>query len=77
MSQEIDRWIKYMRENPDNWKKLHTGFINAQFSKSIKFIQKLAEQPGGREKIINAYNIKNINGYSELFKTCKNTETEL
>ncbi len=64
MSKEIDRWIEYMKDNPDKWKKIHTKFINAQFEKSRKFIKRLSEQPGGKEKIINAYEIKN--GHQKL-----------
>ena len=66
MSEEIDRWIKYMKEHPERWKKIHTEFINAQFIKSNHFIKRLVQQPGGREKITNAYRIKNIRGYKEL-----------
>jgi hypothetical protein len=66
MSDEIDRWIQYMRENPKTWKKLHTKFINAQYQKSSDFIKRLVRTPGGREKIINAYNLKNIDSYKGL-----------
>ena len=66
MSEEIDRWIGYMKENPDKWKKVHTEFINAQFEKSNEFIKRLLRQPGGREKVIDAYGIKNIKGYKKL-----------
>jgi len=68
MSEEIDRWIKYMQDNPKTWKKVHTKFINSQFIKSRSFIKRLLEQPGGRQKIINAYGIKNLDGYQGLFK---------
>jgi len=66
MSEEIDRWIVYMRAHPKTWKKIHTQFINAQFEKSERFIKNLLKQPGGREKIIAAYHIKNVDGYKEL-----------
>lgn len=66
MSEEIDRWIKYMKENPCKWKTVHTEFINAQFDKSRKFIERLLKEPNGREKVINAYGIKNLNGYKKL-----------
>ena len=66
MSEEIDRWVKYMKENPSTWKKTHTAFIDAQFSKSLAFIERLSKTPGGREKIISAYNIKNTSGYPKL-----------
>ncbi len=66
MSEEIDRWIRFMKENPDKWKKIHTEFINAQFAKSQKFIERLLKEPKGREKIISAYGLKNLEGYKEL-----------
>ena len=66
MTEEIDRWIKYMKENPSIWKEMHTKFINAQFIKSRKFIERLSKQPKGREKIISAYSIKNLKGYKKL-----------
>ncbi len=66
MSEEIDRWIKYMKEHPDTWKQVHTEFINAQFEKSERFIHNLLKQPGGRQKVINAYGIKNVKGYRGL-----------
>ena len=66
MSQEIDGWIKYMKEHPDKWKKLHTEFINAQFIKANAFIRRLLKQPNGRQKVINLYGIKNVRGYEGL-----------
>ncbi len=71
MTEEIKDWIKYMKEHPDSWKKIHTKFINAQFSKADSFIKKLAEQPGGKEKIIKTYKIKNLKGYQNLFNLSK------
>jgi len=72
MSEEIDRWINYMKEHPNGWKKMHTRFIDAQFSKANKFIKRLAKQPDGKAKLINAYKIKNLKGYEGLLKSSKN-----
>lgn len=66
MSEEIDRWVNYMKENPDKWKKEHTEFINAQFEKSEQFIKRLLKEPNGKEKVIAAYGLKNLKGYSVL-----------
>lgn len=66
MSEEIDRWIQYMKNHPNTWKKVHTRFINAQFDKANSFIKRLAKQPKGKEKIIAAYQIKNKKGYPKL-----------
>ena len=65
---EIDRWIRFMKENPDKWKKVHTQFINAQFSKANNFIKRLLKQPNGKEKVIKAYGIKNLDGYKGLLE---------
>ncbi|MFH1053464.1 MAG: hypothetical protein V1740_03540 [Candidatus Woesearchaeota archaeon] len=66
MSDEIDRWIRFMKENPDKWKSKHTEFINAQFQKSKEFIERLVSQPNGKQKVIDAYKIKNLKGYNQL-----------
>lgn len=68
MSDEIDRWIKYMRENPGKWKKEHTEFINAQFEKSEQFIKRLLKEPNGKEKIIAVYGLKNLKGYENILR---------
>lgn len=68
MSEEIDRWIKFMKEHPNDWKKIHTEFINAQFVKSDAFIKRLLKEPNGKQRLINAYGIKNTKGYKELLK---------
>lgn len=65
MSEEIDRWIRYMKENPD-WKKVHTQFINAQYSKCYGFIDRLLKEPDGKKRLIDAYGIKNLKGYKKL-----------
>ncbi|MDO8481173.1 MAG: hypothetical protein Q7S65_05175 [Nanoarchaeota archaeon] len=65
MSDEIDRWVKYMKAHPDTWKKIHTQFINAQFEKAYAFMERLKRQPGGKAKIIEMYGIKK--GYPSLF----------
>jgi hypothetical protein len=68
MSEEIDRWVRYMKEHPDTWKREHTRFINAQFEKAEDFMKRLLKEPNGREKIIKAYDIKNISGYKGLLE---------
>ena len=68
MSAEIDRWIRYMKENPDKWKMVHTEFINAQFEKHRRFIKNLLRQKDGFEKIVKLYDIKNVEGYRKILK---------
>jgi len=63
---EIERWAAYMKAHPDEWKREHTAFIDAQFDKSAAFIKRLALEPGGKAKIMAAYGIKNVKGYPTL-----------
>ena len=66
--EHIDRWIKYMRENPKKWRKIHTDFINGQLNNSSKRIKELAKTRDGCSKIVEIYKIKNIEGYPNLLK---------
>ena len=65
---EIDRWVKFMKENPTKWKKIHTEFIDSQFGKSEEFIRRLLKEPDGKKRVISAYNLKNLKGYSKLLE---------
>ena len=62
----IERWVSFMKENPDKWKKNHTEFIDAQFEKANQIIEKLSKTKEGKQKIIKMYKIKNKEGYKEL-----------
>jgi len=64
--EQIEKWAYYIKTNPNEWKKIHTEFINALYRKSENFIKRLAKQKNGKEKIIKIYNIKNVNGYKKL-----------
>ena len=59
MSEEINRWVKFMKENPSKWKKIHTEFIDAQFIKSDNFLKRLLKEKDGEKRISSAFNIKN------------------
>lgn len=48
--ESIETWAKHVKEDA-SWKKEHTKFIDAQFEKSNKFYKKLAQTPGGKQKI--------------------------
>ncbi|MBS3174737.1 hypothetical protein J4440_02555 [Candidatus Woesearchaeota archaeon] len=52
----------------ENWKEVHTEFINSQFEKAYNFIEELLKEENGEEKIAKIYDIKNLKGYPELFK---------
>jgi hypothetical protein len=65
----IERWVNFMKNNPNKWKKIHTEFINSQFEMHERFLINLLKEKNGKEKIIDLYGIKNVNGYNELFIT--------
>jgi len=49
--EQVERWARYVKNNPDKWKSKVKEFIDAQYIMSKRFYSKLAEMPGGREKI--------------------------
>ncbi len=57
--EQIDRWAEYVRTSRGAWKKEHTAFINAQFEKADAFYRRLAQTPGGKEKIRAIFGIQN------------------
>lgn len=58
-NEQIERWAKFVKENPTEWKKHLKPFLDSQIIKAQKFYQKLSETPQGREKILKLRNIKN------------------
>ncbi|MGM5484070.1 MAG: hypothetical protein ACQER9_04110 [Nanobdellota archaeon] len=68
MSEEIQRWVNFMKQNPKTWKKYHTKFINSQFKKQKEFMERLIKTPKGEEKLKKIYNIKNLKGYPKLLR---------
>lgn len=63
---QVERWALFVREHPLEWKKIHTEFIDALFQKQEEIIKRLLQQPNGKQKIIELYKIKNIEGYPFL-----------
>lgn len=63
--EQVVRWAEHIRrrKGDDSWRKAHSEFINAQFDKSERFIKKLLRQPGGKEKIIKLFKIRNLKAY--------------
>jgi hypothetical protein len=51
--EQVERWARYVRENPDRWKSKIKPFIDSQIIMSRRFYERLAETPQGREKIKN------------------------
>lgn len=63
----ITRWAERVKTDP-KWKEYHTKFINAQYEKSINFIEEMCKTKEGQKKIAELYKIKNLKGYPKLFK---------
>ena len=57
--EKIERWAKYVRENPDKWKSKIKPFLDSQILMSRRFYKKLSETKEGREKIKLLRKIKN------------------
>lgn len=49
--EQIERWAKYIKENPLKWKKELKPFLDAQIIMSKRFYSKLAQTEEGRKKI--------------------------
>ena len=71
--QSVEAWAKYIKSNND-WKKIHTQFINSQFEKAYSAIDRILKTPNGKEKIKKLYNIKNVKGYPSIFKSNKSAQ---
>jgi hypothetical protein len=56
--EKIIQWAKYVKENPDKWRKQHTPFINSQINKAQTFYKKLQQTPNGPQKIQKIKNNK-------------------
>ncbi len=67
----VKKWAEYIRSSNGKWRKIHNEFITAQFDMAQSFIRRLAEQPGGKEKIIKLYGIKNKKAFPKLLKGMK------
>ena len=50
-NEQIERWAKYVKDNPSWWKEKLKPFLDAQIIMSRRFYSKLAETKEGRKKI--------------------------
>jgi len=66
--QSIERWAKFVRDNPNKWQKIHAQFINSQYDFAYNAITRILKMPNGKEKIKKLYNIDNVEGYPSLLK---------
>ncbi len=49
--EQIERWAKYVKENPEKWKEKTKPFIDSQILISRRFYKRLAETDEGKKKI--------------------------
>ena len=49
--EQVERWAKFVRDNPDKWKAKLKPFLDSQIIMARRFYAKLAETKEGREKI--------------------------
>ncbi len=64
--EHVERWAKFVKENPTKWQKPHSDFINSQYDLALNAIQRILKMPNGKEKIKKIYKINNLKGYSFL-----------
>lgn len=50
-NEQIERWAKFVRDNPDKWKAKVKPLIDAQIIMSRRFYKRLMETEEGREKV--------------------------
>jgi hypothetical protein len=49
--EQVERWARFVKENPSKWKAKFKPFIDSQIIMSRRFYEKLGETEGGKEKI--------------------------
>jgi hypothetical protein len=62
----VEAWARFVKAHPAQWKPAHSAFIDTQFAKHREFLERLKQQPGGKEKIRKLYAITNTRGYEGL-----------
>ncbi len=58
-SEQIERWARYVKENPGKWKSKIKPFLDSQIIMSRRFYKKLSETKQGSEKIKRLRELKN------------------
>jgi len=56
-NEQVERWARYVKDNPDKWKSELKPFIDAQIIMAWRFYSKLSETPEGLEKIKRLRNL--------------------
>ena len=55
--EQVERWARYVKENPGKWKKELKPFIDGQLIKAQKVFNKLSKTPEGKKKIRQLKNL--------------------
>ena len=55
---QVERWARFVRDNPAEWKKKIKPFLDSQIVMSRRFYKKLAETEEGKKKIKRLLNIE-------------------
>jgi len=50
-SEQIERWAKFVRDNPNKWKAEFKKFSDAQIIMARNFYKRLSKTKGGMKKI--------------------------
>jgi len=56
--EQIERWAKFVKENPDKWKPELNRFLDAQINMANAFYKRLAKTKEGRDKIRKLRNLR-------------------
>jgi hypothetical protein len=56
--EQVERWARYVKDNPDKWKSKVKPLIDSQILMSRRFFENLAKTNGGKEKIEKLRNLK-------------------
>jgi len=65
--EQVERWARFVRDNPRRvWKGEQARFIDSQIIMANRFYSRLEKTPGGKEKIQELRNMKNISEISEI-----------
>ena len=57
--EQVERWARYVKDNPDKWKSQLKPFIDGQIIMARRFYYKLAETSEGMKKIKLLRNLNN------------------
>ncbi|MBI2672566.1 hypothetical protein HYX16_06550 [Candidatus Woesearchaeota archaeon] len=56
--EQVERWARYVKDNPDKWKSKVKPLIDSQILMSRRFFENLAKIDGGKQKIEKLRNLR-------------------